>query len=408
MDQDFQQNKATDLYHLIMVDIQEYAFVLMDTEGIIVNWNAGATKIFGFSREEVLGRHFSCLFLREDVERGVPEQELARALETGRSVDERWHQRHGDGRFWASGFTLPQYGPEGKHTGFAKIAQDATNRKASEMERDALLARQQETLREVTEANRAAEEARRAAEAAALEAQTARNEAQAADRFKDEFIRQVSHELRGPLNGILLWTRLLRQGITGEEMLNRGLEVIERSADASQHLIDDLLEAARLRTGKVRLNLGGVNLCDLAVRVTNDMAPTLEKKAITLHCETADEAVLVPGDVQRLEQVVRALLSNAIKFTPQHGEITVAVRETQDVAEFQVRDTGIGFSPEFSTALFEPYRQEEREDGPQEGLGLGLFIAHGLVELHGGDISAQSLGKDRGAIFTIRLPLLRG
>jgi signal transduction histidine kinase/ActR/RegA family two-component response regulator len=225
-----------------------------------------------------------------------------------------------------------------------------------------------------------------------------------ANRLKDEFLATVSHELRTPLNAVLGWTRVLRAAHVDAPTRERALESVERNARVQARLIEDLLEISRIVTGKLRLQMQDVDLAatiDAAVEVVQ---PAAVAKRIALDVIVDRRPAWTAGDPDRLQQVVWNLLSNAVKFTPADGSVLVRL-EQRDGYHLSVQDSGAGIDGPFLPFVFEPFRQADgtasREHG---GLGLGLAIAKQLVELHGGTIAAQSLGRGTGATFHVHLP----
>ena len=228
-----------------------------------------------------------------------------------------------------------------------------------------------------------------------------------ANRSKDEFLAILSHELRTPLNAILGWVEILRTEEPTRGELREGVEVIERNARAQARLVEDVLEVSRIVCGKVRLNIGAVDLSVVIDAALTSARPTATGKAVTLR-RVVEGVSALPGDADRLQQVVWNLLSNAIKFTPRGGNVSVHASQADDHVEIAVRDTGIGIKPDFLPFVFDRFRQSDgtitRTHG---GLGLGLSISRHLVEMHGGTISAASAGEGQGAVFTVSLPLRR-
>ena len=234
----------------------------------------------------------------------------------------------------------------------------------------------------------------------------ARDAAEAASRAKDEFLATLSHELRTPLNAILGWAHLLRVGQLDAAQMQRGLETIERNARAQSHMIEEMLDATRLAAGDVRLALQSLPLADAVNAACHAMQAPAEAKGIALDCEMIDTLPPVRGDRERVEQMVRCLLANAIKFTPGGGRVWVDARPVGARLELSVHDTGQGIEPDFLPHVFERFRQADgsitREHG---GLGLGLTIVRHLTELHGGTVRAHSAGRDQGATFVVTLPI---
>jgi signal transduction histidine kinase/ActR/RegA family two-component response regulator len=238
------------------------------------------------------------------------------------------------------------------------------------------------------------------------EAVAARAEAEAVNRAKDVFLATLSHELRTPLTAILGWVHILRVTQRDGEVVRHGLEVIERNAEAQHQLIRDLLDVSRIITGKLRLDTRQLDLAPVVEAAIDSVRQAADAKNIRLGTEFDEKVDLVTGDPDRLQQVVWNLLSNAIKFTPKGGNVGVSVgREGSDVC-IRVSDTGQGIPAAFLPHVFERFRQFDgsttREQG---GLGLGLAIVRHLVEQHGGRVSAESGGEQRGSTFTISLPV---
>jgi signal transduction histidine kinase len=235
----------------------------------------------------------------------------------------------------------------------------------------------------------------------------ARRQAEEANRLKDEFLATLSHELRTPLNAILGWAQMLRSGKLDTATTGRAVETIERNAKAQAQLIADILDVSRIITGKLRLELGPVNLPRVIETVLDSVRPAAEAKEIRLSVLLDPLATPVLGDSDRLQQVIWNLLSNAIKFTPKGGLVGVVLRQVEESSlEIEVRDSGIGIRQDFLPYVFDRFRQAEssitRSHG---GLGLGLSIVRHLVELHGGTVQVDSEGEGKGAAFTVRLPV---
>ena len=235
--------------------------------------------------------------------------------------------------------------------------------------------------------------------------QLARTQAESANRLKDEFLATLSHELRTPLNAILGWAHLLTTGKADPSTAQRALSVIHNNAMAQSQLIEDILDVSRIISGKLRLHLAQVNLREVMETALDSVTPAAEAKSITIerHLEDLDP---IAGDRDRLQQVFWNLLSNAVKFTPREGRVTVRVARHEQDALISVEDTGIGISADFLPYVFDRFSQADgtatRRHG---GLGLGMAIVRYLVELHGGEVRAESAGENRGATFTAMLPL---
>jgi signal transduction histidine kinase/ActR/RegA family two-component response regulator len=235
----------------------------------------------------------------------------------------------------------------------------------------------------------------------------ARDEAEEANRTKDFFLAIVSHELRSPLNAILGWTKiLLTKNVDGDTQRN-ALETIERSARSQAKLIEDLVDSARIASGKLRLEFRPTNLYEVVKNVYNSQKPSAEAKEIALEFNADRPKIHVFGDMVRLQQIFTNIVSNSIKFTPERGEIVVNVSVNNGHVTVSVKDNGQGISAEALPRIFRQFAQgDEKTSGDRSGLGLGLSISKILIEKHNGTIKAQSAGIGQGAEFIVELPLL--
>ena len=237
------------------------------------------------------------------------------------------------------------------------------------------------------------------------EAQEARAEAETANRLKDEFVSILSHDLRAPLNAILGWTSILQQGILDGPGIERALQSIADNTLRQQHLVEELLDFSRIRSGRLSLAMENVDLRGLLRAVMESNVPIAANRHQTLELAPVPP-IAVHGDRRRLEQVFFNLVGNALKFTPEGGRIRIDVFCVGQTAEVRVSDTGAGIGPEFLPHVFDAFRQAEDGAGRQQGgVGLGLSIARELVDAHRGEIRAESDGPGRGATFIVRLPL---
>jgi signal transduction histidine kinase len=235
--------------------------------------------------------------------------------------------------------------------------------------------------------------------------QSVRIAAEGANRAKDDFLATLSHELRSPLGAILAWVTLLRTNQVDEDQVRRGLEAIERSTRQQVRLIEDLLDVSRIISGKLRLDVGPVDLRGVVRAAIESIASTVAAKRIRVDADFDSALRPIAGDVGRLQQILWNLLSNAVKFTPEEGEVKVRVRDLGGQIEMRVTDSGRGIEQSLLPHVFERFRQGGSElPRSESGLGIGLAIVRHLVELHGGEVQAQSAGIGRGATFLVRLP----
>ena len=236
--------------------------------------------------------------------------------------------------------------------------------------------------------------------------QQARLEAEAANRMKDEFLATLSHELRSPLNSILGWVSLLREGKLEQEAAARAMETVERSARAQNRLIGDLLDVSRIISGQLRLNVRTLEPSRVVEAAVEAVRPAADAKSVQLQVVLDPAAGPISGDSDRLQQIVWNLVSNAIKFTPKGGSATVKLERVGSHVEIIVSDTGDGISREFLPFVFDRFRQADSSSTrKQGGLGLGLAIVRHLVELHGGTVHADSEGPGSGSTFVVKLPM---
>ena len=363
------------LYELLVTSVEEYAIYTCDSQGIITSWNEGVERIFGYKRDQFLNQHYGIVFASQAEARS----DLDAARRNGRVQYDRWHGRGDGSRFYASGSLQSIRNEAGQNVGFVNIVRDVTARRQSEEERASLLASER----------------------------AAREDAERANRLKDEFLATLSHELRTPLSSILGWTQLLKMHQLPPHEVDEGIAVIERNARAQAQLIEDLLDVSRIISGKINLNFETISLCQLIESTKESFQTAVDAKKIVLNVHCDPDSGTIEGDSARLQQVLSNLVSNAIKFTPQNGAVTLEVVRKPDYVEITVADTGQGIDAKFLPYVFDRFRQADSSTTrSQAGLGLGLAIVRHLVELHGGEIRAESAGTGQGATFRVLLPLI--
>jgi signal transduction histidine kinase/CheY-like chemotaxis protein len=231
-------------------------------------------------------------------------------------------------------------------------------------------------------------------------------QAEAANRMKDEFLATLSHELRTPLTSVLGWVRLLASGKLDAPQTARAVQAIERAGWAQSRLIEDLLDVSRVVAGKLQLNARPTLVQPLVQAAVDSLRPAADAKRITVVTTLDVAPEPIAADADRLQQVAWNLVSNAIKFTPSGGRVDVRLRTTPDEVRLIVADTGIGFTPDVASHLFERFRQGDSSPTRQYGgLGLGLGIVRHVVELHGGTVTAASSGENQGSTFEVRVPV---
>lgn len=281
---------------------------------------------------------------------------------------------------------------------------------AARRERERLMLQMREANERLVIATVRAEElVERAIAAHALAAQSAtieaerRRRAEASVRAKDEFVAMLGHELRNPLAPIMLALDLI--ALDADDAHKREHTVIRRQVRQLSALVDDLLDVVRIRSGKIELRRSSVEAADVVARATEVAAPLIESRRHTLAVHVPARGLAIDGDVARLTQVFANLLTNAAKYTPPGGSITVAAERKDAMVVVRVRDAGIGISPDMLPRIFDLFAQEQQPTvGAPGGLGLGLTIVRSFVEMHGGRISAHSEGLGRGSEFVVELP----
>ena len=364
-------------FRRLVEDIKDYAIFMIDLDGLVTSWNAGAERVLGYTEAEVLGKPVTMLFTPEDRAAGVPERELRTVRDQGRASNERWHVRKNGERFFVDGVTTTVRDETGKLLGCSKLMRDVTERRHAEEERERLLVAEQ----------------------------AARAEAERAGRMKDDFLATLSHELRTPLNAILGWATILGSKSPSPDDLHEGLETIRRNARAQTQIIEDLLDMSRIISGKVRLDVQRLDLSSVVRQAVDTVTPAAEAKGIRIQA-ALDPTATISGDPGRLQQVFWNVLTNAIKFTPKGGRVQVILERVNSHIDVGVTDSGEGIPAEFLPRVFDRFRQADASTTRRHGgLGLGLSIVRQLVELHGGTVRAASLGAGHGSTFTVSLPL---
>lgn len=239
--------------------------------------------------------------------------------------------------------------------------------------------------------------------------QAARREAEIANRLRDEFMATISHELRTPLNSILGWARLMNGENLDLRQSTKAVRTIIKNAEMQNRLIEDLLDVARIISGKLELDISEIAIGEIVSHSIETARPSSHERGIRIEFQSADGAGerLVSGDRVRLEQIVGNLLNNSIKFSPPGEKVDVMLRSDDGFVEIVIKDSGAGISPEFLPSVFERFRQDDATIKESGGLGLGLAVVRNLTELHGGTVTAESEGKNKGSTFTVRLPVVQ-
>jgi PAS domain S-box-containing protein len=348
---------------LLIESVRDYAIFMLDPDGTVRGWNAGAQAIKGYAAGEIIGQHFSVFYTPEDQRDGKPARELETALAVGRMEDEGWRVRKDGTLFWANVVITAVRDPSGKLIGFAKVTRDMTDRRRLyELERSS--------------------------------------------RRMSEFLAMLAHELRNPLAPIRNAVTVMQLETLASPALRNSRDIIDRQLTHMTRLVDELLDVGRLTTGKVKLRREKVLFSGVVGRSVEMARPLVEARGQQLRVDLPPQAVYVNGDGTRLTQILQNLLVNAAKYTPDGGRIALEVKVADGYVDTRVSDNGRGIDPAELERIFELFMQGDNSASPNEsGLGIGLTLARSLAQLHGGTLEASSAGVGQGSSFKLRLPL---
>jgi two-component system CheB/CheR fusion protein len=364
--------KGEERMRLVAESTRDYAIITLDEQGVITSWNTGAELIFGYNKTEAEGAYYDFIFSAEDRVSGVPENELQSVRTHGRSEDERWHLRKDGSRFFCSGEVTLLNGDTLQ--GYVKIARDLTGHK-------------------------------RQHEAQSQELAETRN----TNYLKDEFFAVMSHELKHPLNLIQLNAELLRRLPITKSVAPaaKAVNTICDAVTSQARIIDDLLDVARVRTGKLKLQPVAVDLTN----VLRDIYTVVlnQKHDVTVELLVPSDALFVQADPTRLEQIIWNLVNNALKFTPPQGRVQLIASRAGAMARLDIKDNGAGIAADNLDHVFDLFGQAEKQHAThnREGLGIGLSLVRQLTEAQRGTVEVSSAGLGTGCTFTVYLPLTR-
>lgn len=354
--------QSEERFRLLIEGVRDYAIYMLDPMGTIQSWNSGAELIKGYTAQEVVGKHFRMFFRSEDVAQGLPGKQLRDCLQHGRTEEEGWRVRKDGSTFWANIVMVPMRGADGTHLGFAKVTRDMTESRR---------------LRELEHSS----------------------------RQMNEFLAMLAHELRNPLAPIRNAVSILQLEPAPSTTVRTSRDMIDRQLSHLTRLVDDLLDAGRLTSGKIRIKPELISFNKVVARAIEASRPAMDARSHHFKLEVPPEDLWVYADETRLAQVLQNLLSNATKFTPVGGTITLSARVEGGRLQVDVQDNGEGISPVAMESIFELFSQGDGlAASRQSGLGIGLSLARSLVEMHGGSISARSAGAGQGSVFSFELP----
>jgi PAS domain S-box-containing protein len=356
-------------FRLMVESVTDAAIVMLDPEGHVASWNAGAQRIKGYSTEEIVGQHFSRFYPREDIDCGTPQRDLDAVKAKGRFEAEGWRVRKDGSTFWANEVFTAIRDQAGNPRGFAKLTRDLTERRQVEAE--------------LINAKAVAEKANLA---------------------KSNFLSSMSHELRTPLNAILGFGQLMESGsplptpaqkASIDQILQAGWYLLE--------LINEILDLALIESGKLSISREPVSLDAIMLECQSMIEPQAQKRGIRMSFPRFDDPCFVNADPTRVKQILINLFSNAIKYNQAGGSVVVeCAASPPDRIRVSVRDTGAGLAPDKLSQLFQPFNRLGQEASTEQGTGIGLVMTKRLVELMGGVIGVESeVGV--GSVFWIEL-----
>lgn len=369
---------ALEKYRLLVESVQDYAIFILDPAGYIQTWNRGAEKINGYAPHEIIGKHFSVFYRPEDVRARKPQRELELARAHGRVEDEDWRIRKDGSQFWSNVVITPLYDSEHGLVGYAKVTRDLTERK-----------RHEETLRKANELLRHQQ-----------------LELERLNKSKDEFISLASHQLRTPATATKLLLGMLMEGYRGDLDESQG-QLVKKAYESNERqvaLINGLLQVAQIDSGRVALHETDTNITQLMQNIINDQMDTAKKRMQRLHFQAAPAPVQADVDADYFRMAIENLIDNALKYTPEYGEVEVALSAAADHFTVTVKDSGVGIAEADLGKLFEKFKRiPNKLSKAVGGTGLGLYWTQRVIALHGGTISVSST-IDVGTTFTVLMP----
>jgi PAS domain S-box-containing protein len=362
---------TAEFYSQIIDSLQDYSIFTLDNEFVINSWSSGASKIFGYESDEIIGKHFDIIFKEEDIQNGIPKNEVETALKEGRATDNRWHVCKDKSEFYAYGLVFPLTGIEGELLGYVKILRDLTERKKSE---DAI----KKYVKELEDLN----------------------------THKESVLAILSHDLRSPLSSIIATTGYLKSNFERMEpnTVKEMLELLYKASIDELNMLDYLVEWARIKYAAEVFSPRKIELVAYVQKVFDTLNDTASLNAINLHHEIK-ENTRVFADGKMLLSVIQNIVSNAIKHSLPGGKIIVSAKNKEDKIIIQIRDTGIGMSKEIQEKLFTPQMNIlSKARIENKGAGIGLLLVKGFLEKNDGEIWVESI-EGEGSSFYFTLPM---
>ena len=401
-------------FRLLVDSISDCGIFMLDVDGHVASWNPGAQRVIGYSESEILGQHFSRLYIPEDIARKEPNHHLQRAQIDECRKDQGWRVRKDGSRFWATVAITGMYNCAGKLVGFAYVVRELPLRKLAEGKLRAgdeqlrlLAAKVGEFSGNVRLSSQVTKGIREQSRIRKIEAE--KDAAERANKAKDDFLAMLSHELRTPLTPALAAASYLAD-YAGKlpADFREELATIRRNVQLEARLIDDLLDFTRIIRGKIELRFEIVDAHRVVREILEVIGDSIIEKELDVAVSLSALEHHIWADPVRIRQVYWNVVRNAVKFTPARGHISIqSSNDEQGRFQLKVSDKGIGIEPDQRSQLFNAFAQGSRSITREfGGLGLGLTISKSLLDLHRGTIAVESLGKDQGAAFTITLDTL--
>lgn len=362
---------TSEFYSQVIDSLQDYSIFTVDNDLHINSWNSGASKIFQYETEEIIGQHFEIIFSETDKKDGIPQLEIETALKEGRALDNRWHICKDGSRFYAYGLVFPLIGIDGNRLGYVKILKDLTEQKKSQ---DAA----NKYLQELEDLN----------------------------THKESVLSILSHDLRSPLAaiiGMIEYLQLDFDNIEPEDAKDM-LKLIHKAAKDELIMLDYLVEWARIKYASEAFTPTKIEIFQSVENVFTTLKEVAAVKEIILYNKTG-EVQNVFADKKMLTSILQNLVSNALQHTPQGGKIIVSAKANKDKMIIEVKDTGNGMSKEILEKLFTPQLNallKTREN--KKGAGIGLLLVKGFLEKNGGEIWVES-SEGAGSSFYFTLPI---
>jgi len=371
-----------DQFALFVSSVVDYAIFMLDPSGVITTWNEGAERIKGYRADEIVGKHFSIFYPPEEAGNGKPDWELEVARREGRYEEEGWRVRKDGTRFWANVVITAVRDETGRLRGFGKVTRDITEQRAQEIQRN--VERDREAMQLRAHAERMAD----------------------LERTKTEFLNLASHELRGPLTVLRGYNSMLQDGSIPPGQIPAVARILDAKLAQMDLLIEQMLETARLEHDSLELFRDRFDLGDVAQEQLDVFRPLAQGQFLVM--SGTDVPLVVEGDRARIGTIIANLLDNALKYSPEGGEICVTMGHRDSTASVSVRDQGLGIARDHLALLFTRFGRLPTEHNVTiPGTGLGLFLCKEIAARHGGDITVRS-APGVGSEFTLTLPMTRG